>query len=452
MRLRHFLLCGLMFVLLLAGCAPLMQPPLEALDNGATRSTTGNKLAKVDNFQVIIDSSLSMDENATNDFLIARDVVRRINQGIPTDLNYRGGLRSIGHNSHQSEKLTELLYGMTSYEKSAFHQALGKIKYVGGSTPMAAALRAAGSDLKATSGPSALILVSDGLHMADAPDAAKEIKQALGQNLCIYTIAIGNENNGAGQDMMKELAHIGQCGFATTAAALADDAAMNSFVDKVFVGGDKPAPKPKDSDGDGVIDAKDRCPDTPRGVRVDMNGCPLDSDGDGVYDYLDKCPGTPKGTPVDASGCPIVTDGDSDGDGVLDSRDKCPDTPRGVSVDADGCPTKLTLKINFALDSDVVDSRYMGEIAKAAACVKDYPGNVVFVDGHTDSQGSSEYNQTLSERRASAVVKALVDNFDIPAYRLTARGFGEDSPVATNETSEGRKQNRRVDVACGATE
>ena len=91
---------------------------------------------------------------------------------------------------------------------------------------------------------------------------------------------------------------------------------------------------PKDSDGDGVVDKKDACPDTPRGAKVDEKGCPMDSDGDGVYDGLDACPGTPAGWPVDARGCPK----DSDGDGVADGADQCPDTPKGAKVDAKGCP------------------------------------------------------------------------------------------------------------------
>jgi len=90
----------------------------------------------------------------------------------------------------------------------------------------------------------------------------------------------------------------------------------------------------KDTDGDGVPDKIDKCPDTPKGVQVDALGCPVDSDNDGVADYLDKCPDTPAGAKVDAAGCPV----DSDGDGVPDYLDKCPNTPAGVSVDASGCP------------------------------------------------------------------------------------------------------------------
>jgi hypothetical protein len=89
-----------------------------------------------------------------------------------------------------------------------------------------------------------------------------------------------------------------------------------------------------DSDGDGVMDDLDQCPNTPEGVKVDAKGCPLDTDGDGVYDYLDQCPNTPQGVKVDAEGCPL----DTDGDGVYDYLDQCPDTPPGIKVDAKGCP------------------------------------------------------------------------------------------------------------------
>lgn len=90
----------------------------------------------------------------------------------------------------------------------------------------------------------------------------------------------------------------------------------------------------KDSDGDGIVDSKDACPDTPPGVKVDKFGCPIDTDGDGIPDYLDECPDTPAGVNVDRRGCPI----DTDGDGVPDYLDICPNTPKGVQVDEFGCP------------------------------------------------------------------------------------------------------------------
>lgn len=156
-------------------------------------------------------------------------------------------------------------------------------------------------------------------------------------------------------------------------------------------------------------------------------------------------PVQPKPEPVPAP-APL----DSDGDGVIDDLDRCPNTPAGVSVDTNGCPTVLTLRINFGHDSSTVGSEYDDEIAKAAQCINEYPGNIVYIDGHTDGSGAAEYNQKLSVQRAKAVVKRLIDKFNIAEERMTARGFGEDKPVASNKSADGRALNRRVEVACGA--
>jgi len=91
---------------------------------------------------------------------------------------------------------------------------------------------------------------------------------------------------------------------------------------------------PRDTDGDGVPDKNDKCPDTPKGATVDASGCPMDTDGDHVLDGLDKCPNTPHGATVDSSGC----SSDADGDGVAEGVDKCPNTPHGALVDSVGCP------------------------------------------------------------------------------------------------------------------
>ncbi len=107
---------------------------------------------------------------------------------------------------------------------------------------------------------------------------------------------------------------------------------------------------PNDGDGDAVCDGLDRCPDTPRGAVVDVTGCGIDSDGDGVLDGLDKCPDTPKGCTVDAAGCPA----DSDGDGVCDGLDKCADTPAGARVDVDGCPIEIIERETELLDTGMI--------------------------------------------------------------------------------------------------
>jgi hypothetical protein len=105
---------------------------------------------------------------------------------------------------------------------------------------------------------------------------------------------------------------------------------------------------------DGVRDADDLCPNTPRGVIVDQTGCPVDSDGDGVPDGLDACPSTPEGAQVDERGCPL----DSDNDGVYDGLDQCPNTPAGVQVDENGCPMEVEEEERACLDDQ---SWYTGD-------------------------------------------------------------------------------------------
>lgn len=231
-----------------------------------------------------------------------------------------------------------------------------------------------------------------------------------------------------------------------------------------------------DTDGDGVPDSADRCPDTPKGVAVDANGCPVDSDGDGVADYQDKCPNTPAGTTVDANGCALDSDGDGvpdssdrcpgtpagvkvdangcalddDGDGVPNYRDDCPGTPRGTAVDSNGCAVKVAIMyIHFAFDSAqiMLDKGDTGpSLAKAIQLLSERPGDRVRIVGHTDNVGSDSYNQTLSERRAAAVRQYLIDNGGINASRMESEGRGESQPSVSNQTEEGRAQNRRVEL------
>jgi OOP family OmpA-OmpF porin len=207
---------------------------------------------------------------------------------------------------------------------------------------------------------------------------------------------------------------------------------------------------PIDSDVDGVPDYLDKCPGTPAGVKVDNNGCPLDSDGDGVPDYLDKCPGTPAGVKVDKDGCPI----DSDGDGVPDYLDKCPGSTKGMAVDINGCPiaaavqekSRVTLKVLFDFDKAVVKNQYHNEIGNLAEMMKKYPEIAIQIEGYTDSVGDAKYNEKLSQRRADAIRKYLVEKFGIAGSRLTAIGYGESRPEASNHTKDWREKNRRVEA------
>lgn len=202
----------------------------------------------------------------------------------------------------------------------------------------------------------------------------------------------------------------------------------------------------RDSDGDGVADARDDCPGTPVGAIVDDNGCELvDSDGDGVPDRDDKCPGTPPGVAVDSDGCPL----DSDGDGVPDYLDECPGTPAGVEVDEVGCPIPLPefpqTTLEFDFDVHELRPEHEEPLEQIGDFLKAHPDKGALIEGHADSMGSVRYNQRLSERRAGSV-RERIEKSGVDADRLTTRGYGESRPKADNDTDEGRQRNRRVTV------
>jgi OmpA-OmpF porin, OOP family len=199
-----------------------------------------------------------------------------------------------------------------------------------------------------------------------------------------------------------------------------------------------------DSDGDGVVDALDKCPDTPAGRKVNAEGCELDADGDGVVDALDKCPNTPAGRKVNAEGCEL----DGDKDGIVDGLDQCPDTPAGDKVDNKGCTLLKTIVlkgVNFDNNAAILRTDAATILDDQVATLKRYPALKVEVAGHTDSNNSDAYNQQLSERRAKAVMEYFVAK-GVAAEQLTAKGYGESQPIADNGTAEGRAQNRRVEL------
>lgn len=240
----------------------------------------------------------------------------------------------------------------------------------------------------------------------------------------------------------------------------------------------------KDSDGDGVPDYKDHCPNTPAEAKgmVDENGCPIDSDADGVPDYKDECPDTPRAAYglVDDKGCPI----DTDGDGVPDYLDECPDTPseakghvdaKGCLLDTDkdgvpdyldecptvpgvkynkGCPElqkevktllqKAMSGIEFETGKSVIKKQSFSILNQIAVTFIANPTYKVEIQGHTDNVGQAQMNKELSEKRAQAVRKYLIDA-GVPATQLTAHGYGDERPIADNSTKAGRAKNRRVE-------
>ncbi len=207
-----------------------------------------------------------------------------------------------------------------------------------------------------------------------------------------------------------------------------------------------PAPVDPDSDGDGVPDSRDACPDTPLSWAVDSRGCPHDNDGDGVTDDKDRCPNTATGVTVDARGCAIEYDGDNDS--VIDRQDECPNTTAGARVDVKGCEIREVINlpgVNFETNSDRFLPGAESVLNDAAATLRMNQDIVVEVAGHTDSDGSAEHNEGLSERRAETVRDYLISRGAHPS-NLTSNGYGEAAPIADNATAEGRARNRRVEL------
>ena len=133
---------------------------------------------------------------------------------------------------------------------------------------------------------------------------------------------------------------------------------------------------------------------------------------------------------------------DSDGDGVVDANDKCPNTAQGVQVDDNGCPVDLELTVYFDFDKAVIKDEFKPKIDKVIDVLKKEPTYKAVVAGHTDSIGSEAYNMRLSQKRADAL-KAYMVAAGVEADRIKTEAFGETKPVASNQTKEGRAQNRR---------
>lgn len=200
-----------------------------------------------------------------------------------------------------------------------------------------------------------------------------------------------------------------------------------------------------DSDGDGIADKDDACPNE-AGIAA-LAGCP-DADGDGVADGQDQCPN--EDGPSENNGCPWP---DSDGDTVLDKDDQCPQVAGTVANN--GCPEvteEVQKQLNdyartilFDTGKSSIKAESTSVMVDIIQILKEYPNAMFTVEGHTDSVGSAGLNQRLSESRANAVRDFLI-NEGIGSDRLTAVGYGEEKPIATNNTRAGRTQNRRVEI------
>jgi outer membrane protein OmpA-like peptidoglycan-associated protein len=239
------------------------------------------------------------------------------------------------------------------------------------------------------------------------------------------------------------------------------DECPNDAEDRDGFGDDDGCPDP-DNDQDGVLDTADACRDEPEDTDgfEDEDGCPdPDNDGDKVADIKDGCPNEPDDIDgfEDEDGCP---DPDNDKDGLLDAIDECPNEAEDFDgfEDDDGCPeagsglVKLTCdkidiadRVYFDTGSDRIQPRSFGLLEQVASVLKSASYvKGMRIEGHTDDRGKDTANLELSARRAASVMRFLVEH-GVAAERLTSEGFGETNPIASNKTTAGRGQNRRVE-------
>jgi len=219
-----------------------------------------------------------------------------------------------------------------------------------------------------------------------------------------------------------------------------------------------------DLDADTVFDDADRCPNEKEDLDnwEDKDGCPdPDNDADKILDKVDSCPDSAEDYNgyLDTDGCPEGS-ADRDKDTVPDFLDKCPDEMENLNqyLDTDGCPDVKPADVRVTADRIEIDKRINFATGKAiilkdsykildavAQVMRDYPAIKIRIEGHTDNQGSDSVNKKLSDSRADAVFNYLVKNGGIQASRMDSVGLGEERPLDTNNTPDGRANNRRVE-------
>ena len=408
MKFNHLVtsLLALILVFVLSGCAGKSTKTTSDLSCTAVDFNamldSGEYQKKVDNFIIIQDATSSMNKkewsagSGPSRLAISKGLVSCLNNTLPENFDVYAGMRIFGSPSSENG----LVYGMSWYSKAGLEEGVLAVKGTGDRTDLSDSISDASNDLKQVSGKTAVIIFSDGGKSKDIDPvaAAASMKEVYGENVCIYTVLLGDDPNG--KTTMEQIAAEGRCGFATEAKklymrpleecdTLNIGKGMGDFAASVFLEKYQPPPPPK---------------------------CVLDSDGDGVVDCYDKCPDTPKGIKVDKDGCPI---------------------PLKEKV-------VITLLVEFDFDKDEVKFLFFEDIEKVANLLKAYPKTNAELEGHTDSIGTDEYNMTLSRQRAESVKKYLVEKFSIDETRISTLGYGESKPAASNETDEGRQNNRRV--------
>ena len=219
---------------LLVGCATQKASPFVKAGDLSMKLKSGKYIQKVNNFEIIFDKTGSMGSEyaGVQKFIIEQSLVSKFNSYIP-DLNLNGGLRTLGQN-YVDFDVTKMEYGVVQYDPQKLDWVIQELRTPYGDSPLETPILAAGNDLKAFPGKSALVIFTDAVDMGDAQvKAAASVKSQYGDNLCIYTVQIGNDEKGA--KILDQIAKAGQCGVSVTGDALANDPAMSDFVERIFL-------------------------------------------------------------------------------------------------------------------------------------------------------------------------------------------------------------------------
>ncbi|WP_419592768.1 OmpA family protein [Thiolapillus sp.] len=268
--------------LVLSGCATQSVSsfqPFQAEDlNTAVKS--GLLVQKTDNLYVIVDSSSSMSAEYQGEgypsgqtkLSVEKEVLNRLNQSIP-DIQLNTAIRSFGFGPCLDWGSTKLNKSLGAHSKADFNSGISSLECSSGGSPINAALNAAKEDLAASSGNISILILSDGHNLDASPvSAAKALEDQYGSKLCIYSVWVGNEKESGGRFTLQQLSDIAGCGYATSAKAVASATGMSDLVEGMIFDRAEITAEP-DSDGDGVPDSIDKCPNTPKGAKVDETGC-----------------------------------------------------------------------------------------------------------------------------------------------------------------------------------
>jgi len=270
---------------ILAGCTQLasLKKPVGPLETFVPQdldaaSQDVQYVPKIESFVIILDASASMQDEYNGivnkghpKFAVAKDILMRMNNTLP-EIDINSALVTFGHGFFKPLDKTFIVCELTKHSREHLENALNGITKPEGCSPAGNAIKDAKNLLLTSGGQNAVILVCDGEQLLGSPlSRAQDLKEMYGDRACLYTIFVGNATEGERE--LRELAREAKCGFSVTADEIASSENMAEFVKKVFLTEIPRQAHDIDSDGDGVYDKDDECPDTPKGAIVDSRGC-----------------------------------------------------------------------------------------------------------------------------------------------------------------------------------